>query len=99
MRMEHSITVPNSSGDFSSLAGALRSELKRHCYRMMGGLQDAEDCVQEALLRGWREFANLRDAAAGRPWLYSIATRVCLDAIRTPRRRPTLFCPSLDDIA
>jgi hypothetical protein len=59
---------------FSALAGAMRCELKRHCYRMMGGVQDAEDCVQETLLRGWREFASLRDGAAGRPWLYSIAT-------------------------
>jgi RNA polymerase sigma-70 factor (ECF subfamily) len=98
MRMENSITVPDSSGAFSALAGALRSELKRHCYRMMGGLQDAEDCVQETLLRGWREFANLRDEAAGRPWLYSIATRVCLDALRTRRRRQTLFGPSLDEM-
>jgi RNA polymerase sigma-70 factor, ECF subfamily len=83
---------------FSALAGAMRCELKRHCYRMMGGLQDAEDCVQETLLRGWREFASLRDGAAGRPWLYSIATRVCLDALRTRRRRQTLFGPSLDEV-
>jgi RNA polymerase sigma-70 factor (ECF subfamily) len=76
----------------------LRDELKRHCYRMMGGVQDAEDCVQETLLRGWREFAGLRDMGAGRPWLYSIATRVCLDALRTRRRRQTLFGPSLDEI-
>jgi len=73
-------------------------ELRRHCYRMMGGVQDAEDCVQETLLRGWREFAGLRDPAAGRPWLFSIATRVCLDALRTRRRRQTLFGPSLDEI-
>lgn len=64
---------------------------------MMGGVQDAEDCVQEALLRGWRDFAGLRDPTAGRTWLYSIATRVCLDALRTRRRRQTLFGPSLDE--
>jgi RNA polymerase sigma-70 factor, ECF subfamily len=98
MRMETSIAVPDASGAFSALAGAMRCELKRHCYRMMGGLQDAEDCVQETLLRGWREFASLRDGAAGRPWLYSIATRVCLDALRTRRRRQTLFGPSLDEV-
>ena len=39
----------------------MRGELKRHCYRMMGAVQDAEDCVQEALLCGWREFSSLRD--------------------------------------
>jgi RNA polymerase sigma-70 factor (ECF subfamily) len=93
MRMETSIAVPDASGTpdasdaFSALAGAMRGELKRHCYRMMGGVQDAEDCVQETLLRGWREFAGLRDGAAGRPWLYSIATRVCLDTLRSRRRR------------
>ena len=102
--METSITVPDASkapdasGAFSALAGAMHGELKRHCYRMMGGVQDAEDCVQETLLRGWREFASLRDGAAGRPWLYSIATRVCLDALRTRQRRQTLFGPSLDEV-
>ena len=102
--METSITVPDASeapdasGAFSVLAGAMHGELKRHCYRMMGGVQDAEDCVQETLLRGWREFASLRDGAAGRPWLYSIATRVCLDALRKRQRRQTLFGPSLDEV-
>jgi RNA polymerase sigma-70 factor (ECF subfamily) len=100
--METSIAVParasDASGAFSALAGAMSSELRRHCYRMMGGIQDAEDCVQETLLRGWREFAGLRDGAAARPWLYSIATRVCLDALRTRRRRQTLFGPSLDEV-
>jgi RNA polymerase sigma-70 factor, ECF subfamily len=100
MRMETSIAVPDvsgapdASGAFAALAGAMCFELKRHCYRMMGGVQDAEDCVQETLLRGWREFASLRDGAAGRPWLYSIA----LDALRTRRRRQTLFGPSLDEV-
>lgn len=104
MRMEISIAVPDplgapdASSAFSALADAMHGELKRHCYRMMGGVQDAEDCVQETLLRGWREFANLRDGAAGRSWLYSIATRVCLDALRKRRRRQTLFGLSLDEV-
>jgi RNA polymerase sigma-70 factor (ECF subfamily) len=100
--METSIAVsagaPDASGAFSALAGAMNGELKRHCYRMMGGIQDAEDCVQETLLRGWREYASLRDQAAARPWLYSIATRVCLDALRTRSRRQILFGPSLDEV-
>ena len=98
MQMETSIAAPDPSGVFAALAGAMRGELKRHCYRMMGGVQDAEDCVQEALLCGWREFSSLRDERMGRPWLYSIATRVCLDALRTRRRRQTLFGPSLDEV-
>jgi len=88
-----------STDTFASLSVALRPELKRHCYRMMGGMQDAEDCVQEALLRGWRDYATLRDGQASRAWLYSIATRVCLDALRVRRRRQTLFGPSLDEAA
>jgi RNA polymerase sigma-70 factor (ECF subfamily) len=105
MLMENSITAPDMlnapdpSGVFSAMADAMHGELKRHCYRMMGGVQDAEDCVQEALLRGWREFAGLRDGTAARSWLYSIATRVCLDALRTRRRRQILFGPSLDEVA
>ena len=77
----------------------MRGELKRHCYRMMASVHDAEDCVQEALLRGWREYGGLRDKTSGRPWLYSIATRVCLDALRSRKRRQTLFGPSLDEAA
>ncbi len=95
--MEPSAITPAATDAFSALAGALRGELKRHCYRMMGGLHDAEDCVQETLLRGWREYPGLHDAGAGRAWLYAIATRVCLDALRTRRRRQTLFGPSLDE--
>ncbi len=98
MGMETSIATPDASAAFAALADAMRGELKRHCYRMMGGVQDAEDCLQDALLRGWREFASLRDEKMGRPWLYSIATRVCLDALRTRRRRQTLFGPSLDEV-
>ena len=98
MRMETSIPLAGPSTAFSELATAMGGELRRHCYRMMGGIQDAEDCVQETLLRGWREFSSLRDERTGRSWLYSIATRVCLDALRTRRRRQTLFGPSLDEI-
>ncbi|MEO8243844.1 MAG: RNA polymerase subunit sigma-70 [bacterium] len=82
---------------FTQLSRPLLGELKRHCYRMMGGMQDAEDCLQETLLRGWRDFASLRDSAAARAWLYQIATRVCLDALRHRKRRLTLFGPSLDE--
>ncbi|MEO6610302.1 MAG: sigma-70 family RNA polymerase sigma factor, partial [Aestuariivirga sp.] len=98
MAMETTAALPVMSETFSALATSLRGELKRHCYRMMGGIQDAEDCVQEALLRGWGEFSNLRDMGAARPWLYSVATRVCLDALRKRKRRQSLFGPSLDEI-
>ncbi len=97
MRME-TFAAPETSSAFSTLAASLRPELKRHCYRMMGGIQDAEDCVQETLLRGWRDYETLRDKGAVRAWLYSVATRVCLDALRTRRRRQTLFGPSLEEL-
>jgi len=96
--METRTAMPPASVAFEALATSMRGALKRHCYRMMGGLQDAEDCVQETLLRGWREFASLRDGMAAQPWLYTIATRVCLDALRTRRRRQRLFGPSLEEI-
>jgi len=90
-------TVTAREQDFAALAGRLRGELTRHCYRMMGSAPDAEDCVQQALLLGWREYGSLQDLGAARPWLYAIATRVCLDALRARKRRMNLFGPSLDE--
>lgn len=87
-----------ATADFAALAETMQGALKRHCYRMMGGLQDAEDCVQETLLRGWREFAGLRDGMSAKAWLYTIATRICLDALRQRKRRQRLFGPSLEEI-
>jgi RNA polymerase sigma-70 factor (ECF subfamily) len=58
-----------------------------HCYRMMGSLEEAEDLVQETLARAWRGRANYEGRAPFRTWLYSIATNLCLDALkRHPRR-------------
>lgn len=96
--MEHHVAKPNAEAEFALLAASMRDELKRHCYRMTGGLHDAEDCVQETLLRGWRDFATLRDGMAARSWMYAIATRICLDALRLRKRRQRLFGPSIDEI-
>jgi RNA polymerase sigma-70 factor (ECF subfamily) len=94
---------PPASADFdhrfSALVESLGAELKRHCYRMMGSPHDAEDCLQQALLLAWRGFGRLQDPAAARPWLYAVATRTCLDALRSRRRRQALFGPSLDEWA
>src|SRR5215213_6095612 len=80
---------------FNAAVERHRRELHVHCYRMLGNFEEAEDALQEALLRGWRS----RDSFAGdsglRPWLYRIATNVCLDMLRASKRR----VPTLESIA
>jgi RNA polymerase sigma-70 factor, ECF subfamily len=61
--------------------------LHAHCYRMLGSLHDADDALQDALLRAWRALRTLRGRGSLRTWLYRIATNACLDAIgRRPKR-------------
>jgi RNA polymerase sigma-70 factor (ECF subfamily) len=64
-----------------------RPGLHVHCYRMLGSLQDAEDALQETLLRAWRGLAGFEGRSSATTWLYRIATNACLDAIaRRPKR-------------
>jgi RNA polymerase sigma-70 factor (ECF subfamily) len=75
-------------GSFAELMEPHRRGLTAHCYRMLGSVQDAEDAVQDTLLRAWRGLAAFRGQSTLRGWLYEIATNVCLRAIeRRPSRR------------
>jgi len=68
--------------------GHHRAELTAYCRRMLGSSVDAEDAVQETLLRAWRASRRFEGRAPVRSWLYRIATNVCLDALGHTARRP-----------
>jgi RNA polymerase sigma-70 factor, ECF subfamily len=83
---------------FAELVDLHRAELHAHCYRMLGSVQDADDAVQEALLRAWRGVDGLRNATSARAWLYAIATNVCLTELERRRRQalPHDFGPAAE---
>jgi RNA polymerase sigma-70 factor, ECF subfamily len=74
--------------EFALLIDQFRPELLAHCYRMLGSVQEAEDQVQETLLRAWRGYGNFEGRSSVRTWLYRIATNVCLRAMENRGRRP-----------
>ncbi|HET6830710.1 MAG TPA: sigma-70 family RNA polymerase sigma factor [Solirubrobacterales bacterium] len=83
---------------FTALVQPYRHELTAHCYRMLGSLHDAEDALQEAMLRAWRGIARFEGRSSLRSWLYTIATNTCLNAIerRKPRLHPIDYGPRAD---
>ena len=64
-----------------------RRALHVHCYRMLGSIDDAEDVVQETLLRAWRQRHGFQGRSSFRAWLYRIATNACIDSMRAGKRR------------
>jgi RNA polymerase sigma-70 factor, ECF subfamily len=75
---------------FRRLVEPYQGELHAHCYRMLGSVHDAEDALQDALLRAWRALARFEGRSALRSWFYKIATNTCLDVIQ---RRPKRVLP------
>src|SRR6266536_5303893 len=87
---EQAIVETVRAGDepaFAALVEPYRRQLQVHCYRMLGSFDEAEDLVQETLLRAWRGRSTFEGRSLLRTWLYRIATNACLNALeRAPRR-------------
>ena len=95
------VTVTPASTDLETRLEEHRRELTAYCYRMLGSPFEAEDAVQETLLRAWKGYESFEGRAALRSWLYRIATNVCLDMLngRERRARPMDLGPAREPVA
>jgi RNA polymerase sigma-70 factor, ECF subfamily len=100
-RQERHLLAAARGGDedaYRRLVEPRHAELHAHCYRMLGSVHDAEDALQDALLRAWRGMSRFEGRSSLRSWLYRIATNTCLDVIaRRPKRvLPIDYGPAAD---
>jgi RNA polymerase sigma-70 factor, ECF subfamily len=87
MSVVHETSVTVAPGELERRLEQHRRELNGYCYRMLGSPFEAEDAVQETMLRAWRGFDRFEGRAALRSWLYRIATNVCMDMLNGRARR------------
>ncbi len=81
--------APGATAEFSGVAEPHRRELLVHCYQMLGSVDEAQDLVQETMVRAWRAYDRFDpNLASMRTWLYRIATNACLNALEGRARRP-----------
>jgi len=89
--VEHTKSPTNlknmNQNEFGALAESHRRELRAHCYRMLGSIQEADDMVQETFWRAWDRRKTYQGRSTIRAWLYKIATNLCIDTLRQRPRR------------
>src|SRR5687767_8256663 len=86
-------------GAYQRLVEAHRGELHAHCYRMLGSVHDAEDALQDAMLRSWKSIERFEGRSSLRSWLYTIATNTCLDIADKRKKHRVLpidYAPASD---
>ncbi|MBW3663361.1 MAG: sigma-70 family RNA polymerase sigma factor [Actinobacteria bacterium] len=93
-------STPSPTADLDALEQH-RGELTGFCYRMLGSVFEADDAVQETMLRAWRALGSFEGRSSLRSWLYRIATNVCLDVLRSSQRRvrPMDLGPALEPVS